>query len=336
MQGSPVYISYPDASKAFDRINHWKLFEKMLKRNFPIVVIRILMYWYCNQQFCVRWGSNMSALFNVSNGVRQGGIMSPILFNLYMNDLSQSLSASKVGCNINGLFINHLLYADDSCLLAPSPSALQKLLRICEEFANSNCVIFNETKTKCMVVKPKGLSRLYVPSVFLNGKALNYVNEQKYLGVFICHDLSDDRDISRHVRGLYCRGNMLINKFKFCSDEVKSCLFKSYCSSVYGGPLWCIFKTASFKKLTVAFNNVYRKLFSIKRGTSMSLVYAQNDVNSFSVLLRKLMYSFKCRLETSDNIYVNHILNSIFYRSHSSLTQRWVSSLYVCGLKGAN
>ena len=89
MQGSPVYICYLDASKAFDRINHWKLFEKMLKRNIPIVVIRILMYWYCNQQFCVHWGSNMSALFNVSNGVRQGGIMSPILFNLYMNDQSQ-------------------------------------------------------------------------------------------------------------------------------------------------------------------------------------------------------------------------------------------------------
>ena len=147
--------------------------------------------------------------------------MSPILFNVYMNDLSVKLTNLGVGCKINGIFINHLLYADDSCLLAPSPSALQQLLSLCEEFANQNTVIFNETKTKCMVVKPKNLKTLYIPAITLNNKPLVFTAEQKYLGVFMSSNLSDDRDILRHVRGVYSRGNMLISKFRFCSDDVK-------------------------------------------------------------------------------------------------------------------
>ena len=77
---SPVYICYLDASKAFDRINHWCLFKKLLNRNINLVLVRLLLFWYCNQTFCVRWGSTISPFFTVSNGVRQGGIMSPVLF----------------------------------------------------------------------------------------------------------------------------------------------------------------------------------------------------------------------------------------------------------------
>ena len=68
-----------DASKAFDRLNHWLLFDKLITRGIPLIVIRILVYWYSNQQFCVRWVNTLSAEFYVTNGVRQGGILSPVL-----------------------------------------------------------------------------------------------------------------------------------------------------------------------------------------------------------------------------------------------------------------
>ena len=55
--GSNVYASFIDASKAFDRVNHLKLFETLLIRNVPKVLIRLLIYWYANQKARVIWGS---------------------------------------------------------------------------------------------------------------------------------------------------------------------------------------------------------------------------------------------------------------------------------------
>ena len=77
------------------------------------------------------------------------------------------------------------MYADDSCVIAPSPSALQKLLYICNTFANDNCITHNEKKTKCMCFKSRSLLNLHVPTVYLNEKSLEYVETQKYLGIEI-------------------------------------------------------------------------------------------------------------------------------------------------------
>ena len=123
-RSSPVYICYLDASKTFDRINHWCLFKKLIKRNIDVTLIRLLIFWYCQQTFCVRWGNQFSQFFTVSNGVRQGGIMSPVLFNIYMDELSCNLNQSYIGCSMNGMIINHLMYADDTCIITPSHSAI--------------------------------------------------------------------------------------------------------------------------------------------------------------------------------------------------------------------
>ena len=220
-RSSPVYVCYLDASKAFDRINHWCMFRKLIKRDADLFVIRFLVQWYSNQTFCVRWGGTITSFFTVANGVRQGGIMSPILFNIYMDELSCELNRCNIGCSLNGTLINHIMYADDTCIIASSPSALQRLLNICLDFADSNFVLFNENKTKCMCFKPKSLANLYIPKIYLNEVPLTFVTSCKYFGVVICNGMRDDDDIMRHVRSLYTRGNMLISRFKTCSHEVK-------------------------------------------------------------------------------------------------------------------
>ncbi len=64
----------------------------------------------------IRWGDSTSSGFRVSNGVKQGGLLSPRLFNVYMDDLSKELSSSRIGGNVGGNLINHLCYADDLTL----------------------------------------------------------------------------------------------------------------------------------------------------------------------------------------------------------------------------
>ena len=86
---SPVYSCFLDASKAFDRVNHWVMFKKMKDRQIPSIIIRILLVWYREQLIFVKWGCCTSPSFKVTNGVRQGSIMSPKLFAMYVVDEKQ-------------------------------------------------------------------------------------------------------------------------------------------------------------------------------------------------------------------------------------------------------
>ena len=165
------------------------------------------------------------------------------------------------------------------------------------------------------------MSDLSVPAVSLNGKPINIVKSQKYLGIVINDELSDEPDIKRHVRGLYCRGNMLVS-FRNCTPDVKNCLFKAYCSNAYGSQLWSFYKPAILKKVIVAFNDVYRNLFGIRRGESMSALYVLNNIDSFNVLQRKSVYSFKTRLQMSKNTLIQTIVTSQFYYI-SKLPCKW-------------
>ena len=129
-----MYSCFLDASKAFDRVNHWTLFRKLLNRGVPIVLIRNMLYWYRAQTFCIKWDSTTSDFFNVSNGVRHGGILSPYLFIIYIDDLSNMLNSAGIGCHIHNCCTNPVLYANDVCVIAPSPSGLQGLLNTCAKF----------------------------------------------------------------------------------------------------------------------------------------------------------------------------------------------------------
>ena len=77
---SDVYMCSIDASKAFDRVNILLLFRKLRKRNFCPLFLRYLINSYCNQMMMVRWNGSLSSKFDVINGVKQGGALSPLLF----------------------------------------------------------------------------------------------------------------------------------------------------------------------------------------------------------------------------------------------------------------
>ena len=79
-KNSNVYGLVLDATKAFDRVNYCKLFKILLKRNVNPLICRLLLFMYINQNLRVRWGNNYSDSFTVSNGVKQGGVISPIFF----------------------------------------------------------------------------------------------------------------------------------------------------------------------------------------------------------------------------------------------------------------
>ena len=79
----------------------------------------------------IRWGNYFSDTFTVSNGASQGGILSPYLFSLYIDDLTHSLNTIKAGCYVGNHSLNYIMFADDICLFSPNLVGLQDLLNKC-------------------------------------------------------------------------------------------------------------------------------------------------------------------------------------------------------------
>ena len=94
-------------------------------------------------------GQRTSEYFNIINGVRQGGVLLPQSFAIYMDDLSVCITQCKTGCHLNETVINHVMY-----LMAPSAIALEKMLNLCYEFSLSNDIIFHPIKSQSMAFKP--------------------------------------------------------------------------------------------------------------------------------------------------------------------------------------
>ena len=144
--------------------------------------MKILLLWYSKQTVCIKWGTCMSDYFCISNGVRQGRILSPKLFSVYVDDLSDKLIKSKIGCHIDNLCMNHVMYADDICLMATSPASLQELIDICYDFRVQNDLPnFNSSKSFCVVFKPKSY-KLSCPILYMDNIEIKYTDNFIYLG----------------------------------------------------------------------------------------------------------------------------------------------------------
>ena len=168
----------------------------------------------------------MSTGFNVSNGVRQGGILSPYLFCIYVDELSKMLNNVHVGCFVGTMLVNHLMYADDLVLLSPSAAGLSILLSICSTYGIEYDVMYNSTKSNVLVFRSKLLKNVHVPAFEINSTAIDRVSMYKYLGHCINDELSDDDDMTRQRNKIYAQGNALIRKFYMCTENVKIALFK--------------------------------------------------------------------------------------------------------------
>jgi len=100
-----------------------------MKRRISLELSELLENWLSESYARVKWGESWSYIFKISSGVRQGSVLSPVLFSVYLDDIAQLQN------NLTGTFV--ILYADDILLLAPSVTALQKLLRACEQKLDS-------------------------------------------------------------------------------------------------------------------------------------------------------------------------------------------------------
>ena len=309
-RSTTVFVTFLDASKAFDRLDHWLLFKKLIKRKVPLFFVRLLIVWYSLQRIHIRWGNTFSTSFCVSNGVKQGGIISPVLFNVYMDNLSCALNRSNIGGRIGGEIVNHLSYADDLCLICLSSAGMQKLLNVCSNYATEHSLSYNANKSYSLCFKATTI-KFESPTLYFGQMSIPNVTDCRYLGITISVK-NCDLDLKRQRRRFYANTNMLVRKFVKCSPGVKCYLFKTYCCNLYCAPFWYDSTKTAMKNLKVAYNNSLRRLLGLPSHNSASSMFVNLNIPSFGQLLRKYVYNFRNRLETSDNviirgIYLSHI-----------------------------
>ena len=142
-RGATVYAAFMDLRMAFDMCLFNKLFLKILKRGVPAIVVRTFIYAYQEQKGWIRLAGRNSNTFKLSNGTRQGSVLSPAWFGLYINELLRKLRKSKLGCHVAGVWFGACAYADDLCLLAPNSIVLQKMVTMCQKYGEEHNLVFS-------------------------------------------------------------------------------------------------------------------------------------------------------------------------------------------------
>jgi len=217
-----------DISKAFDKVSHYALYTKLLERNIPNILVDVLISWYSKCYACVKWDGAMSSFFKIPAGVRQGGVLSPILFSIYMEILLKDLRKSRKGCIMKGQYLGCIMYADDILLLSQSVSTMQDMLNICAKNATDLDLSFNVNKSAIMRIGPR--FKVPIADLQLQQQTLTKVSEIKYLGVYIASDRLFKCSVQNSKLKFYKCFNTIFHRCKSSESELICIkLLKSYC-----------------------------------------------------------------------------------------------------------
>jgi len=319
--GSPVYITMLDATKAFDRVHFVKLFCMLRKRNICPRLLKLLIQMYTSQTMSVKWNGISSHKFKCCNGVKQGAVLSPTLFCVYLDELLLSLSKSDVGCYLGHHFTGALAYADDLTLLAPSLNALQKMLNVCEQFSAKFDVKFNSSKSSLLLCNTQSNDF----NIKLGNESIPVVKQTKYLGTYIGQK-SNDENINQACKDLLSRCNIIISQFGFCSPSIRKSLFISFCTSFYGSPLWSL-GHSKFQQLEQCWRKCIRFVLKLHPRThSVYIPLIMGCLPLREQLMIRFVKFFK-NLLTCPNPVISHAV-SCCLNNHSEIANNLKSCMY--------
>lgn len=291
-----IFLCFLDFEKAFDRVRHVKMMELLNTTNIDKKDIRVIGNLYWGQKACIRVDQEVSEAVAIRRGVRQGCILSPLIFNFYSERIfQQALHNIQMGIKINGVPINNFRYADDTVLLANSDIELQYLLERVVEACNEYGLQLNTKKTKYMVIS-KDL--IVDGGIQVNGQPLQKTATITYLG----YKINSDWDHSLEIRSRIGQARTAFFRYKriLCGHDVslnlKIRILRCYVFSVllYGAEAWTL-TDAMLKKLEAFELWCYRRILRISwidRITNDTVLIRMNKEREIvrTIKTRKLSY----------------------------------------------
>ena len=256
--GSRVFCAFLDASKAFDRVVHTGLIIKLISRGLPLSFIDVIISWYDGLACRVKWGDTFSEWFSVTAGVRQGGVLSPDFYCLYVDDLILKIKHTKKECYFACIFAAALFYADDMALLSPSLKGMTTLLNLCEEYCQEWDICLNSKKSRLMYF---GRRTEILSDIYLNNELVKWANEWTYLGVVLKSDLQFCCSITEKIRKFYRCTNAIFRIDGQSTDTVMLRLMESHCIPIltYAIEVIHVSNCDERRQLRVAYNSIFEK-----------------------------------------------------------------------------
>ena len=180
VEGKPTYLAFIDVRKAYDRVWRDGLWKRVWDAGIQGKMWRMLRAMYEKAQSCVMVEGELSDWFVSEIGVRQGCVLSPVLYSIFINGFAKTLINSSIGgVEVGGEVLQMLLFADDIVLFADSASQLQKMLEVMEGYCKKWRFEVNTKKSQVMVCGEENEEFEWM----FNGKSLVKVDEYKYLGL---------------------------------------------------------------------------------------------------------------------------------------------------------
>ena len=189
-----IYFCFIDYAKAFDCVDHKKLWKILREMGIPDHLTCLLRNLYAGQEETVRTGHGTKDSFQIGKGVHQGCILSPCLFNLYAEYIMKNAGLDEVqaGIKIAKRNINNLRYADDTTLIAESDEEKKSLLMKVKEESGKAGLKLNIQKTKIMTSSP-------ITSWQIDGETMDIVRDIIFLGSKITADGDCSHEMKRHL-----------------------------------------------------------------------------------------------------------------------------------------
>ena len=240
-------------------------------------MIRVLIFVYEEQTCCVKLGGSKSTSFRVTNGTRQGSVLSPVLFSVCLDDLLKELRRLQLGCHIGGCWYGACGYADDLILLAPNRDVLQRMVDICQSYALDHNFVFSTdpvpslSKTKCIFFCGRPGKVKYPDPVKLDGKDLPWVESAVHLGHTLHQMTSMEKDCQRARAKFIDKNVQLREDLYFAKPDQILKAIQIFCSDAYGSMIWNL-KSEASEQFFKSWNTSVKLVYGVTRSTNTYLV----------------------------------------------------------------
>jgi hypothetical protein len=311
-----------DASKAFDKIYRVFLWDKLIDKIRPVILLSLMSYYEGSCAFIENCGE-ISIMFITTRGVKQGGPLSPRLFAIYVEDIVEEIEDTNSGVEINAedleankkaFRIDIIMYADDIALLSNSIEGLNRMLKVTENYGNKWEIKFNPSKT---VYLGYGVANNDKKRPVFEGVEIERVKVFKYLGIMINDKMSNTDHINKRLKGTFARIRNLEDALDLNQSPsiMKTFIYNTYARPIlyYGLETLVLNKTEKIKIKKTESGIIKHMLGLRKCSKSTELLFA-SGLELSEQRLDKFKCSFFDRL--NKNEYTKQVIESIkeFYK----------------------